>query len=244
MPTTLRSAAFVLAASGAIAGLAACSPSTPAASQHKAAPVAHTASGAATPSAVTPSAATPTRAKSPTAAPSAAQTAAAQAEAVPASAATYAQNSSSSAQSAAPASAATPVAASRGGGCATRPGYSGVPGSSITVCPDAGPVGTVVHVTIKSCAPTGDGLPDVPAGDLRFLGPDSWLGTNGGGGDDVPFSPRTGSEATATFTIPSTYTGGNENGPYPTLPVKPGTGYSFVTDPAGECNVPFTVTGS
>jgi len=120
-------------------------------------------------------------------------------------------------------------------GCATAAGY-GLPDSSITVCPDAGPVGSVVHVTIKGCAP------GAPAAGLNFLGPNSWLGTNGGGGANVPYSPRTGSVATATFTIPATYTGGNENGPYPTLAVKPGTGYAFITNPAGSCNIPFTVT--
>jgi hypothetical protein len=111
------------------------------------------------------------------------------------------------------------------------------------VCPDAGPVGSVVHVTIKGCAPTGGGLPDLPAADLHFLGPDSWLGTNGGGGASVPFSPKTGFEATATFAIPATYTGGEKNGTYPAVPVAPGTEYAFATDPAGECSVPFTVTG-
>jgi hypothetical protein len=112
------------------------------------------------------------------------------------------------------------------------------------VCPDADPVGSVVHVTIKGCAPTGSGLPDLPAADLHFLGPKSWLGTNGGGGVNVPFSPTTGFEATATFTIPATYTGSEENGTYPAVPVTPGTRYAFMTDPAGECSVPFTVTGS
>ena len=79
---------------------------------------------------------------------------------------------------------------------------------------------------------------------LFFLGPDSWLGTNGGGGVSVPLSPPIGSsEATATFTIPATYTGGNENGgAYPTLRVTPGTGYDFISDPAGDCGIPFTVT--
>lgn len=132
---------------------------------------------------------------------------------------------------AAPASATTAPAAR----CATATG-DGLPNSSITVCPPAGPVGSVVHVTIKGCAP------GAPAAGMSFLGPDSWLGTNGGGGANVPYSPRTGSEASAKFTIPATYTGGNEDGPYPTLKVRPGTGYQFITDPAGECHVPFTVT--
>lgn len=138
---------------------------------------------------------------------------------------------------------AAPATRSPAAGCATAAG-SGLPDSSITVCPAAGPVGSVVHVTIKGCAPVGAGLPDVPAAGLFFLGPGSWLGTDGGGGANVPYSPRTGSEATATFTVPATYTGGNQDGPYPTLTVTPGTGYEFITDPAGRCRIPFTVTAS
>ena len=65
-----------------------------------------------------------------------------------------------------------------------------------------------------------------------------------GGGVNIKFAPQTGHEATATFTVPATYTGGNENGPYPTLTTKPGSGYEFVTDPAGECGVHFTVLSS
>lgn len=143
----------------------------------------------------------------------------------------------------APTSAPPPAAA----GCASSPAASGAgaqAGGSITVCPDAAPVGGVVHVTIAGCAPTGSGLPDLPAAALAFLGPESWLGSNGGGGANVNFAPRTGHEATATFTIPATYKGGNENGPYPTLTTKPGSGYRFITDPAGECSVPFTVLSS
>lgn len=143
--------------------------------------------------------------------------------------------------SAAPATASRPAATSPAAGCATAAGA--LAHSSITVCPAAGRVGSVVHVTIQNCAPTGAGLPDLPAAALAFLGPKSWLGTNGGGGANVPFSPHTGSKASATFTIPATYTGGNENGRYPTLKVTPGSGYQFITDPAGECHVPFTVTG-
>ena len=139
---------------------------------------------------------------------------------------------------------ATSAPVSTTAGCASSPvapGGGGQAGGSITVCPDAAPVGGVVHVTIVGCAPTGSGQPDLPAAGLFFLGPNSWLGTNGGGGAAVHFAPTTGHQATATFTIPATYTGGNENGPYPTLATKPGNGYQFVTDPAGDCNVRFTV---
>ncbi|WP_169739902.1 hypothetical protein [Actinospica robiniae] len=135
---------------------------------------------------------------------------------------------------------------STGTGCATAKGY--LAGSSITVCPAAAPVGAVVHLTIKGCARVdpAEGLPKMAAASVSFLGPGSWLGTNGGGGANVPFTPRTGStQATATFTVPATYRGGNaKGGAYPTEKTKPGTDYTFSTDPSGWCNVHFTVTAS
>ena len=213
MPT-FKSTATLGAACALTAVLAACTSNSPAASS----PVAS--SPAATVPVTTTQPATPSASSSPAATPPAA---------TPPDAATPV--------------AVAPVATSPGPGtlatgCATREGS--LPGSSITVCPDAAPVGGVVHVTVKGCAPAA------PAAALVFLGPGSWLGTDGGGGANVTFYPRTGSaEAAATFTIPATYTGGNENekgGNYPTLTVKPGTSYDFVTDPAGGCNVPFTVT--
>jgi hypothetical protein len=153
--------------------------------------------------------------------------------------------SSSAPQSSAAPSASAPVAAtsapaSTTANCASSPAAGTSAGGSITVCPDAAPVGAAVHVTIAGCAPTSS---DQPAAALFFLGPDSWLGTDGGG-NNVNFAPQTGYRATATFTIPATNTGGNENGPYPTLTTKPGHGYEFATDPAGECSVHFTVLSS
>jgi hypothetical protein len=215
-----RSAAIVVIACAATAALAACQPNTPVAVRSSSA--LNTAPAA---SAVTaPS--TPVPATSPTAAPSA----------------TAPVTASASAPAVSPSAlAATSSAAAPAPSCASATGAD-IPDSSITVCPDAGPVGSVVHVTIKNCAPTGNGLPDIPSAGLFFLGPKSWLGTNGGGGAYVPYSPQTGHQATATFTIPATYTGGNQNGPYPTLAVTPGTGYTFATDPAGECHIAFTVT--
>jgi hypothetical protein len=143
-------------------------------------------------------------------------------------------------------SSAASTTSSAGTGCASAKGS--LAGSSITICPAAAPVGAVVHITIKDCTTVDPaaGLPEMAAASLSFLGPNSWLGTNGGGGANVPFSPRTGStQATAAFTIPATYTGGNENGgAYPTLKTTPGTNYTFTTDPAGECTIHFTVTGS
>ena len=136
------------------------------------------------------------------------------------------------------------AAASATAGCRSSPvaPADGVQeGGSITVCPDAAPVGGVVNVTIAGCSPMGSGLPDLPAAGLFFLGPGSWLGTNGGGGAVFKFAPQAGRQATATFTVPATYTGGSEIGPYPMLATKPGSGYKFVTDPAGECSVHFTV---
>jgi hypothetical protein len=216
-----RSAAIVVIACAATAALAACQPNTPvAALSSSALNTAPTAPAAASPH-TAPS--TPVSATSPstTTAP---VTSSASAPTV--------RPSAPAAMSSAPAPAPS---------CASKPG-AGIPDSSITVCPDAGPVGSVVHVTIEHCSPTGNGLPDLPAAGLFFLGPNSWLGTNGGGGAFVRYSPQTGPEATAAFTIPATYIGGNQHGPYPTLQVKPGAGYEFATDPAGECNIAFTVT--
>jgi hypothetical protein len=217
-----RSAAIVVMACAATAALAACQHDTPVAAPSSSAVKA----AAATSAAAAPS--TPVPATSPTLAPS---------TPVPVT-------TSASAPAVSPATpAATSSAPAPAPSCASKAGAD-IPDSSITVCPDAGPVGSVVHVTIKHCAPTGNGLPDLPAAGLFFLGPKSWLGTNGGGGAFVRYSPQTGSEATATFTIPATYVGGNQTGPYPTLRVTPGTGYDFVTDPAGACTIAFTVTAS
>jgi hypothetical protein len=96
-----------------------------------------------------------------------------------------------------------------------------------------------VHVTVAGCA----GIPNQPAGSLVFLGPDNWVGS-GGGGISVDFTPHTGHQATATFTIPATYTGGYRPGPNPTLAVKAGSGYYFATYPVGLCSVRFTVLAS
>lgn len=215
---TPRSVALLVAAGAATAALAGCASQPPAAAPASSAatqpsgPATSVPATSAPPSATSPVAAAPAKAATPTPAAPPPNT---------------------------PLPATTPMNAA--GNCATTAG-AGLPNASITVCPVRGPVGTVVHVTIKGCAPSGAGLPALPAADLHFLGPNSWLGTNGGGGANVSFAPRTGSAATATFTIPATYTGGNEHGPYPKLTVKPGSGYSFVTDPAGSCHVPFTVT--
>jgi hypothetical protein len=220
-----RPVASLIAACAAAAVLAGCAPHAPAAATARSSPAtaATAASALATTSPATaPPAAAPTGPPG-TAAPGAGSPGTASRAATPAATAS--------------APAATPPAA----GCATAAG-AGLPKSSITVCPAAGPVGSVVRVAIKGCAPVGAGLPDIPAAGLFFLGPDSWLGTNGGGGANVPYAPRTGSAATATFTIPATYIGGNEDGPYPTLRVKPGAGYEFITDPAGQCHIQFTVT--
>ena len=218
-----RSAAIVVIACAATAAIAACGPNTPVAAQSASAlttaPTAPAAASAATAPSTRVPATSPTTAGSTTA------------SATP-SASAPAVSPSAPGMSSAPAPAPS---------CASKPGAD-IPDSSITVCPDAGPVGSVVHVTIKHCSPTGNGLPDLPAAALFFLGPNSWLGTNGGGGAFVRYSPQTGPEATATFTIPATYIGGNQHGPYPTLQVKPGSGYQFATDPAGECNIAFTVT--
>ena len=223
-----RPVASLIAACAAAAVLAGCAPHAPAAATARSSPA--TAATAASALATTSPATAP-----PAAAPAGPPGTAAPGAGSPGTAprATPASTPAATASAAA----ATPPAA----GCATAAG-AGLPKSSITVCPAAGPVGSVVRVAIKGCAPVGAGLPDIPAAGLFFLGPDSWLGTNGGGGANVPYAPRTGSAATATFTIPATYIGGNEDGPYPTLRVKPGAGYEFITDPAGQCHIQFTVT--
>jgi len=212
----VRSVAILAAACVATAALAACTANAPA---------------SVNPSSVHKATVTPT---TPVAAPAASTspTAAAPATSAPATAASAAPAAAASA----PSASASAVAVATDG-CATM--TQSLPVASITVCPDQAPVGGTVHITIKGCA----GSEDFPAAGLYFIGPDSWIGTDGGGGKNVPYSPETGSrEATATFVIPASYTGGNEKGgPYPTLPTRPGR-YVFVTDPAGECNVPFTVT--
>ena len=219
MPAARSAAIVVIACAAAAAAVAACGSNTPVAARSlTTAPTAPAAASAAT------APPTPLPATSPITAPS-----------------TTAPVTSSSAPAVSPSAPAMSSAPAPSPSCASKPGPD-IPDSSITVCPDSGPVGSVVHVTIKHCSPTGNGLPDIPAAALFFLGPNSWLGTNGGGGAAVRYSPQTGPQATATFTIPATYTGGNQHGPYPTLQVKPGTGYEFATDPAGECNVAFTVT--
>lgn len=212
----VRSVAILAAACVATAALAACTANAPA---------------SVNPSSVHKATVTPT---TPVAAPAASTspTAAAPATSAPATAASAAPAATASA----PSASASAVAVATDG-CATM--TQSLPVASITVCPDQAPVGGTVHITIKGCA----GSEDFPAAGLYFIGPDSWIGTDGGGGKNVPYSPETGSrEATATFVIPASYTGGNEKGgPYPTLLTQPGR-YVFVTDPAGECNVPFTVT--
>jgi hypothetical protein len=218
-----RSAAIVVMACAATAALAACQPNTPVAARSSSA--LNTAPTAPAAASVATAPSTPVPAVSPITAPSTTAT-------VTSSAPAPAVSLSAPAMSSAPAPAPS---------CASAPGDD-IPDSSITVCPDAGPVGSVVHVTIKHCSPTGNGLPDIPAAALFFLGPKSWLGTNGGSGAYVPYSPQTGPQATATFTIPATYIGGNQHGAYPTLSVTPGTGYAFATDPAGACHAAFTVT--
>jgi hypothetical protein len=220
-----RPVASLIAACAAAAVLAGCAPHAPAAATARSSP--STAATAASALATT----------SPATAPPAAAPAGPPGTAAPGAGSPGTASRAATPAATASAPAATPPAA----GCATAAG-AGLPKSSITVCPAAGPVGSVVRVAIKGCAPVGAGLPDIPAAGLFFLGPDSWLGTNGGGGANVPYAPRTGSAATATFTIPATYIGGNEDGPYPTLRVKPGAGYEFITDPAGQCHIQFTVT--
>jgi hypothetical protein len=215
----VRSVAILVAAFAAAALLAACTAHAPPASVN--------------PPSVPKAPVTPT---APVAAPSASTSPATAAPATSAPVATASATPPATASAPSTPSPFSSGVAVATNGCATM--TQSLPVASITVCPDQAPVGGTVHITIKGCA----GSEDFPAAGLYFLGPDSWLGTDGGGGKNVPYSPETGSrEATATFVIPASYTGGNENGPYPTLLTRPGR-YVFITDPAGECYVPFTVT--
>ena len=71
----------------------------------------------------------------------------------------------------------------------------------------------------------------------------SSLAQGSAGGDAVPFKTVGADRATAPFTIPATYVGGETGAsPNPALPVRPGEHYAFATYPAGICHVPFTVT--
>jgi hypothetical protein len=97
----------------------------------------------------------------------------------------------------------------------------------------------VVRITLQGC-----NTPSRPPAALVFLGPSSFVGS-GGAGNPVPFKMVGGDRATATFTIPATYVGGETGAsPNPILPVGPGDHYAFATYPAGICDVPFTVTGA
>lgn len=76
-----------------------------------------------------------------------------------------------------------------------------------------------------------------------FLGPQSYVGS-GGGGNEVPkpYHPK-GMGFEVTYRIPSSYLSGEQPGKSPApVAVTPGTGYSFGTYPAGGCTAPLTVT--
>jgi hypothetical protein len=107
--------------------------------------------------------------------------------------------------------------------------------SGWTVCPAAAPVGAIVTITADTKCGAG---PRGPAA-LVFLGPKAYIGS-GGAGDPVPSFTNTATGFTATFQIPDTYVAGGNT--QPTLPVLPGTGYSFATYPAAGCQIAFTVT--
>ncbi len=107
-------------------------------------------------------------------------------------------------------------------------------GGTFKVCPGAAPVGATVTITSDTTCQAGPGSEPT----LVFLGPKSYIGS-GGGGNEVPIT-KTGKGFTASYRIPASYvSGGNHNR---TLPVTPGTGYSFATYPAAGCDTPFTVT--
>lgn len=114
-------------------------------------------------------------------------------------------------------------------GCASRSNAYG----EMTVCPDAGPVGTLVAISGRRC-----NNPGVPV-DAVFLGPTAYIGSAGGG---VSFEIPEGANGrfNGGFRIPATYRGGGDFGGQ--LPVIPGSGYQFSAYPAALCAVPFVVT--
>lgn len=115
-------------------------------------------------------------------------------------------------------------------GCATGTRSAG----SITVCPDAAPVGSTVTISGTGCHNPRQSVLAV------FLGPRAWMGSSGGGVDlEIPVQ---GNHFRATFRIPSSYPAGGDA--RKTAPVMPGVHYGFAVDPAAECSVGFTVTAA
>jgi hypothetical protein len=106
---------------------------------------------------------------------------------------------------------------------------------SMTVCPGAGPVGTVVSVSGTGCQSYSSGFRDFP---VVFLGPSAYLGSSGGG-VDISLPVTSTGKFYGTFQIPSSYpSGGNSN---QELPTNPGTEYGFSTL-TRSCYVRFSVT--
>lgn len=130
-----------------------------------------------------------------------------------------------------PASAAQPARPHASApGCATGTRSAG----SITVCPDAAPVGSTVTISGTGCH---NPLQSVSA---VFLGPRAWMGSSGGGVDlEIPVQDN---HFRTTFRIPSSYPAGGDA--QKTAPVTPGGHYAFAVDPAAECSVAFTVTAA
>jgi WD40-like Beta Propeller Repeat len=129
----------------------------------------------------------------------------------------------------------SPSASVSGTRCITgrSTGASG-PTGKITVCPDAGPVGSLVTVSGDGCHNPGDQTQLV-----EFLGPTDYIGTGGGGvGFQLPVDLS--GHFYGTFRIPATYTGGGDKA-NPVLPTRPGL-YHFGTYPLGACWVNFIVT--
>ena len=115
--------------------------------------------------------------------------------------------------------------------CATQRDKYG----TITDCPDAGTIGTVLTLSGQGCSNHGSKLVQAV-----FLGPQDYIGGSGGG-TQINI-PEAANRFRTTFQIPATYTAGGKKNP--TLPITPNSHYAFGVYPASICYVRFTVTPS
>lgn len=103
-------------------------------------------------------------------------------------------------------------------------------------------MGTVVHLRGSSQC----GAAALRNLTLVFLGPRSFVGDAGGGAEVQGAITPDGAGFKAVYPIPDSYILGAPDGPVAStsVPVRPGSSYSFATYPGAACTVPFTVTQS
>jgi hypothetical protein len=130
----------------------------------------------------------------------------------------------------------TTTAAPAGCSASSYVGDQSQPASSLTACPDAGPVGTVVTLSGSGC--TFQGREVI----LEFYGTTEYPGS-GGGGTAITTQPNAQGHFSTTFTIPSSVMkGGAPPGPVSNVPDGPGQ-VSFSSAPSLQgCLVYFTIT--